>query len=66
MEKGGKTAKKVDVSSQTVDKCVESVDKFMQSGGCGKLFEVFRGVEKSHFTWVENIGKIHKLILTEE
>ena len=66
MEKGGKTAKKVGISSQTVDKCVESVDKFMHYGRCGKLFGVFRGVQNGHFTRVENIGIIHKLILTEE
>lgn len=66
MEKGGKTAKKVDRSSQTVDKCVESVDKFMQIRGCGKPLGFFGSVEKRSFARVENIGIIHKMMVTEE
>ena len=33
-----KIAKKVEITSKTVDKPVETVDNFMHRTGCGKLF----------------------------
>lgn len=47
MGKRGKSPKNVDIASKDVDKPVETVENFMQFGGCGKLIFAGRGVEKS-------------------
>ncbi len=46
MEKRGKNTKKVEFTSKTVDKPVETVDNFMQKSACGKLLFCKNRVEK--------------------